>query len=250
MKIKNAVTSKSRAAARNGAFTLIELLVVIAIIAILAAMLLPALAKAKDRAKSTQCMNNMRQIMVTTVFYADEFQDSLVPYGIAGDRTGPIMPNGVNGTGDRGWPDILYPMIKTTNVFNCPGNMPGCYLNIGINLNLAGTISIDPNIHRSWSLKVSSVPHPSQTIYFSDCQYITNPTETDPDKWVGKPNASWVHWRTPNDGNYITEPTRVLNRHSGRAQMGFVDGHNEPFKASKIGLNLPEGDPGNMWDKF
>ncbi|MCK6491727.1 MAG: prepilin-type N-terminal cleavage/methylation domain-containing protein, partial [Planctomycetes bacterium] len=125
-------TNSKRNTARRrttGGFTLIELLVVIAIIAILAALLLPALASAKERARATGCLNNLRQIGVAIVLYAGDEDDKLVPaeYNV---RNGAAK--------EEGWPTLLrnagylpaptsseYRQIASgASVFRCPSGRP------------------------------------------------------------------------------------------------------------------------------
>jgi prepilin-type N-terminal cleavage/methylation domain-containing protein len=101
--------------AHRRAFTLIELLVVIAIIAILAAILFPVFAKARERAKATSCLSNLKQMGVAARCYVDDYDGRLVPYGVA-------YWNSAGALVDTRFTYLLYPYVKSLEVFTCPSD--------------------------------------------------------------------------------------------------------------------------------
>jgi prepilin-type processing-associated H-X9-DG protein/prepilin-type N-terminal cleavage/methylation domain-containing protein len=97
---------------RQAAFTLIELLVVISIIAVLAALLLPAVTLAQSKAKLIQCQSDQRQVGMAMLAYADDFRDSVVPTKVYTSTVGlsaTTYPNGVH------WHDLIQPYVGREN---------------------------------------------------------------------------------------------------------------------------------------
>ena len=110
------MSSKSRSG-----FTLIELLVVIAIIAILAAILFPVFAQAREQARKTSCLSNMKQIGTATMMYLQDYDESFPKVdwnnGVPHEAK---LPDGRTYQGWVVWPALMFPYIKNTQVYVCP----------------------------------------------------------------------------------------------------------------------------------
>ncbi len=112
-------------------FTLIELLVVIAIIAILAAILFPVFAQAREKARGIACLSNVKQLGLAITQYEQDF-DEMSPGGIDGAGTG------------KGWAEQIYPYVKSVQVYKCPDDKGSDANSASYGIN-ANTTTVDPS---------------------------------------------------------------------------------------------------------
>ena len=195
------------------AFTLIELLVVIAIIAILAAILFPVFAQAKEAAKKTACLSNMKQIGLGVQLYLNDSDDRMFfRSGSANSRSGNIPT--VNG--NRWW-NLLVPYVKSSEVFRCPSDpLPTPSKDVNGNLTIQRSyIAIFP----AESIVFTSLPNPTDTVVITE-KWGQDYTGIVSDSWIEPYNGDFSI-----DSHDSTRTYKAADRHAKQMNAVFFDSH-------------------------
>ncbi len=202
-------------------FTLIELLVVIAIIAILAAILFPVFARAREKARQTSCLSNTKQLGLGFMQYVQDYDEVL-----------PLWRNtmGTSGVGgdDRYWYQVIDPYVKNSQVFRCPSR-PDRSVGYGMNCDSLGygsSSSCGP------ARSLAEIAKPAETVLLID---LNSPCAYSPSRWAAGPSdADW-------DGIYI--PYLAAAIHNGGGNVAFCDGHSKWLHSDDYLLDA------SIWDR-
>ena len=202
-------------------FTLIELLVVIAIIAILAAILFPVFARAREKARQASCSSNHKQIALACLMYAQDYDERLPHYRYtgAGGISGFWIPYGYNGACYECITEVTWPYIKNMQLTVCPSQDVG---RVG-----HGAIAFQCNFQ---DVKLANIKSPvdGPMIFDANCHWVN-------------PYAGLPSFNTCNGG-------RIANtRHNGGLNIGFADGHVKWQSAGTTGVSGQTGLPA-FWD--
>ena len=225
---------------RRSGFTLIELLVVIAIIAILASILFPVFAKAREKARQSRCVSNIKQLTMAVQQYADDNDEVLPPNHVYAPSTN--------------YPNAILTYVKDYAVFLCSSHeqrlvLPGAtgsldgFSSYGMNDNLTYTANgtFDPFFDPEQGRALSDIQYPSELILL-----VENSSFADSNPSVYVPVGSTLAWFDINSATY--NPWRSTNRpyghvyplHSGGCVTSFCDGHAKWMPVDKL-ANPPGG---------
>jgi prepilin-type N-terminal cleavage/methylation domain-containing protein/prepilin-type processing-associated H-X9-DG protein len=222
------------------AFTLIELLVVIAIIAILAALLLPALTKAKVRAQTLQCMNNAKQLQIAYELYATDNGNNVMDNSVSGVAS-PGAKAWIQGNvqtytttyADDPKNGVLYPYNSSLGIYKCPASH-AFIVGLGrgaatVPHNRAYSVSVwlgsnlgdgNPTYATNIALKTTSIRNASETSVFIEENQVSIDNGAIGFNRIGVGGV----WNLPS------------NRHDSAGNLSFLDGHAQTFRWKGAGL--------------
>jgi len=219
---------RGTAPGKSSAFTLIELLVVIAIIAILAAILFPVFAQAREKARTTACLSNIKQIGTGIMMYTQDYDETYPLYRLDGGT-------GLAGS-PYGWADAIQPYVKNEQVLQCssdstpaptgtPKPVQVGYCDYVYNVAL-GSQPQTSGSARGSGASLSAVQNPSQCMMCIDGKTAFKTPLAN----VSDNGSARMATRGSGTVGFAYANNFDTNRHTGGANMLFADGHAKWFK--------------------
>ena len=245
--------SRPTRAQASSAFTLIELLVVIAIIAILAAILFPVFAQAREKARQTVCLSDMRQLGTATAMYTQDYDETLprnTKFDFVVDFNNPNSTyDGGPGSGNWGsWePNFLYDLIpytKNTQIFVCPDAQP--YLGAGAEPFWPNKLSATSYLGNGAVMgrSLAAIQTPADTVFVQENVQIGSSCILRPTSGDGGHTFSYWHYSS------VTNPPYEYynSQHSQGGNLAYCDGHAKWKRESQVtagdfGLANTQGGP-------
>jgi len=212
---------------RRIGFTLIELLVVIAIIAILAAILFPVFAKAREKARQTSCLSNLKQLGLSVLMYSQDYDEVFMRANNAPCTY--ACPDGTLSTSvNMLWMYQIYAYTKNAQIFNCPSWSTKWPTNV-----YSSSLSYGFNDRYLSGIALGQIVAPAETLMLVDSSYYL------------------VDWDTNATGDNHSFPNIV---HNDGANAVLCDGHAKWYKGSAIGyydaLDYATPPNPNIWDNL